>query len=173
VKSGPKSCCLASIAHMQPVTNFPFIGFSVVAQHSFIGQAIRQTNFLSMGLVWWAEHSFDCQAISHSQGVFILRIVVHITFFLRGKHNMYVVLRLLLHWAPKVLNLKLSACRRYIATCRRGDAKKLEFLCSYLADLSLLDYDCTKFKPSVVAAACLFVARFTINPNTRPWVRRH
>ncbi|XP_047083816.1 cyclin-A3-1-like [Lolium rigidum] len=59
--------------------------------------------------------------------------------------------------------------RRYIATCRRGDAKKLEFLCSYLADLSLLDYDCTKFKPSVVAAACLFVARFTINPNTRPW----
>ncbi|KAM0831620.1 hypothetical protein ACQ4PT_065414 [Festuca glaucescens] len=59
--------------------------------------------------------------------------------------------------------------RRYIATCRQGDARKLEFLCSYLADLSLLDYDCTKFKPSVVAAACLFVARFTINPNTRPW----
>ncbi|KAM0879578.1 hypothetical protein ACQ4PT_034146 [Festuca glaucescens] len=62
--------------------------------------------------------------------------------------------------------------RRYITVCRRGDrakAKKLEFMCSYLAELSLLDYDCTMFKPSVVAAACLFVARFTISPNTRPW----
>ncbi|KAM0897566.1 hypothetical protein ACQ4PT_022478 [Festuca glaucescens] len=59
--------------------------------------------------------------------------------------------------------------RRYVTICPRGDVKKLEFLCSYLADLSLLDYDCTKFKPSVVAAACLFVARFTINPNCRPW----
>lgn len=54
-----------------------------------------------------------------------------------------------------------------------ASAKKLEFMCSYLAELSLLDYDCIKFLPSVVAAACLFVARFTINPKTRPWVRRH
>uniref|UniRef100_A0ACD5XHX8 Uncharacterized protein n=1 Tax=Avena sativa TaxID=4498 RepID=A0ACD5XHX8_AVESA len=62
--------------------------------------------------------------------------------------------------------------RRYITACRPRDpakAKKLEFLCSYLAELSLMDYDCTMFKPSVVAAACLFVARFTISPNTRPW----
>ncbi|XP_047057661.1 cyclin-A3-2-like [Lolium rigidum] len=59
--------------------------------------------------------------------------------------------------------------RRYVTICPRGDVRKLEFLCSYLADLSLLEYDCTKFRPSVVAAACLFVARFTINPNSRPW----
>ncbi|XP_047058326.1 cyclin-A3-2-like [Lolium rigidum] len=59
--------------------------------------------------------------------------------------------------------------RRYVTICPRGDVRKLEFLCSYLADLSLLEYDCTKFRPSVVAAACLFVARFTINPDSRPW----
>jgi cyclin A len=61
--------------------------------------------------------------------------------------------------------------RRYVTICPRGDARKLEFLCSYLADLSLLEYDCTKFRPSVVAAACLFLARFTISPKNRPWVR--
>ncbi|XP_051221129.1 cyclin-A3-1-like [Lolium perenne] len=59
--------------------------------------------------------------------------------------------------------------RRYLSICPQGDVRKLEFLCSYLADLSLLEYDCTKFRPSIVAAACLFVARFTINPDSRPW----
>ncbi|XP_044376210.1 putative cyclin-A3-1 [Aegilops tauschii subsp. strangulata] len=62
--------------------------------------------------------------------------------------------------------------RRYITVCRgrdRAKAKRLEFLCSYLAELSLLDYDCIKFNPSVVAAACLFLARFTISPTARPW----
>jgi cyclin A len=59
--------------------------------------------------------------------------------------------------------------RRYVTVCPRGDVKKLEFLCSYLADLSLLDYECTKFKPSLVAAACLYVARFTMIPYSRPW----
>ncbi|KQK23002.1 hypothetical protein BRADI_1g70627v3 [Brachypodium distachyon] len=60
---------------------------------------------------------------------------------------------------------------RFIACCggNCGSAKQLEFMCSYLAELSLLDYDCIKFLPSVVAAACLFVARFTISPKTRPW----
>uniref|UniRef100_A0A0A8YDP2 Cyclin-A2 n=1 Tax=Arundo donax TaxID=35708 RepID=A0A0A8YDP2_ARUDO len=42
-------------------------------------------------------------------------------------------------------------------------------MCSYLAELSLLDYGCIRFLPSVAAAACLFVARFTIHPKTRPW----
>ncbi|PWZ06635.1 putative cyclin-A3-1 [Zea mays] len=53
-----------------------------------------------------------------------------------------------------------------IQSASRG---KLEFVCSYLAELSLLDYDCISYLPSVVAAACLFVARFIIHPKTRPW----
>ncbi|WVZ55922.1 hypothetical protein U9M48_006521, partial [Paspalum notatum var. saurae] len=48
-------------------------------------------------------------------------------------------------------------------------SKKLESLCSYLSELSLLDYDCISYLPSVVAAACLFVARFTVRPKTHPW----
>ncbi|KAM0847169.1 hypothetical protein ACQ4PT_055190 [Festuca glaucescens] len=50
-----------------------------------------------------------------------------------------------------------------------ASAKRLELTCSYLAELSLIEYDCIKFLPSVIAAACLFVARLTISPKTRPW----
>ncbi|CAN6285241.1 unnamed protein product [Urochloa humidicola] len=62
--------------------------------------------------------------------------------------------------------------RRFIASCRGGNHKssvQLESMCSYLAELSLLDYDCISYLPSVVAAACLFVARFTIRPKIYPW----
>ncbi|XP_066355844.1 cyclin-A3-2-like [Miscanthus floridulus] len=45
----------------------------------------------------------------------------------------------------------------------------MEFLGSYLAELSLLDYGCLRFLPSVVAASVLFVARLTIDPNVNPW----
>ncbi|CAN6290273.1 unnamed protein product [Urochloa humidicola] len=62
--------------------------------------------------------------------------------------------------------------RRFIASCRGGNrtsSEKLVSMCSYLAELSLLDYDCISYLPSVVAAACLFVARFTIRPKMHPW----
>ncbi|KAG6624549.1 hypothetical protein CIPAW_16G035000 [Carya illinoinensis] len=46
---------------------------------------------------------------------------------------------------------------------------QLEFLGYYLAELSLLDYNCVKFLPSLVAASVMFVARFIIRPKTHPW----
>ncbi|KAK7410072.1 hypothetical protein VNO78_00562 [Psophocarpus tetragonolobus] len=46
---------------------------------------------------------------------------------------------------------------------------KVEFLGCYLAELSLLDYDCIKFLPSVVAASVIFLARFIIRPEAHPW----
>ncbi|CAD6267242.1 unnamed protein product [Miscanthus lutarioriparius] len=45
----------------------------------------------------------------------------------------------------------------------------MEFLGSYLAELSLLDYGCLRFLPSFVAASVMFVARLTIDPNVNPW----
>ncbi|XP_031480763.1 cyclin-A3-1-like [Nymphaea colorata] len=45
----------------------------------------------------------------------------------------------------------------------------LEFLCNFLAELSLLEYGCLEFLPSQIAASILFVARFIINPKTHPW----
>ncbi|XP_075632989.1 putative cyclin-A3-1 [Castanea sativa] len=46
---------------------------------------------------------------------------------------------------------------------------QLEFLGYYLAELSLLDYHCVKFLPSMVAASVMFVARFMIRPKMHPW----
>nr|CAD1837880.1 unnamed protein product [Ananas comosus var. bracteatus] len=45
----------------------------------------------------------------------------------------------------------------------------LEFLGNYLAELSLVDYGCVRFLPSVIAASSVFLARFTINPRSQPW----
>ncbi|KAK7410070.1 hypothetical protein VNO78_00560 [Psophocarpus tetragonolobus] len=46
---------------------------------------------------------------------------------------------------------------------------QIELLGSYLAELSLLDYDCLRFLPSVVAASAIFLARFIIFPEEHPW----
>ncbi|KAG5033993.1 hypothetical protein JHK87_008903 [Glycine soja] len=46
---------------------------------------------------------------------------------------------------------------------------KIEFLSFYLAELSLMDYDCIRFLPSTVAASVIFLARFIISPEVHPW----
>ncbi|XP_059644235.1 G2/mitotic-specific cyclin C13-1-like [Cornus florida] len=46
---------------------------------------------------------------------------------------------------------------------------QFEFLSCYLAEISLLDYDCLCFLPSVVAASVVFISRFIIQPDMHPW----
>lgn len=46
---------------------------------------------------------------------------------------------------------------------------QMEFLGCYLAELSLLDYGCLRFLPSMVAASAIFLSRFIIKPNVHPW----
>ncbi|KAG6422070.1 hypothetical protein SASPL_118633 [Salvia splendens] len=46
---------------------------------------------------------------------------------------------------------------------------QIEFLAYYIAELSLLDYGCVKFLPSMVAASVMFLARFTLRPEQNPW----
>ncbi|CAI9115901.1 OLC1v1016915C3 [Oldenlandia corymbosa var. corymbosa] len=46
---------------------------------------------------------------------------------------------------------------------------RLEFLGYYLAELSLLEYACVKFLPSLIAAAVVFLSKFTLNPEVIPW----
>ncbi|THU45841.1 hypothetical protein C4D60_Mb02t22230 [Musa balbisiana] len=64
---------------------------------------------------------------------------------------------------------KLRAC--YVNSIQHWGAQ-LEFLASYLAELSLVDYGCVQFLPSVIAASAVFVARFTLNPKSHPWNRK-
>ncbi|CAL0327092.1 unnamed protein product [Lupinus luteus] len=55
--------------------------------------------------------------------------------------------------------------------CENNSAKKLKFdcLCNYLAELSLLEYCCLKFLPSLVAASATFLARYITWPKLHPW----
>ncbi|PWA57947.1 cyclin-like protein [Artemisia annua] len=45
----------------------------------------------------------------------------------------------------------------------------LEFLSWFLVELSLLDYSCLRFLPSMVAASAIFIAKFTLEPEKHPW----
>ncbi|XP_021759529.1 putative cyclin-A3-1 [Chenopodium quinoa] len=65
-----------------------------------------------------------------------------------------------------------SFLRRFTRVAQ-GNSKtpnlQLEFLGYYLAELSLLDYGCVKFLPSMVAASVIFLAKFTTQPKKHPW----
>ncbi|XP_040385516.1 cyclin-A3-2-like [Oryza brachyantha] len=65
--------------------------------------------------------------------------------------------------------------RRFMRSCEEDKKRSsllLEFIGSYLAELSLLDYGCLRFLPSVVAASVVFVAKLTIDPYTNPWCKK-
>ncbi|KAG2536650.1 cyclin-A3-1-like [Panicum virgatum] len=66
--------------------------------------------------------------------------------------------------------------RLFIRSAQEDNKKyhslSLEFLGSYLAELSLLDYGLLRFLPSLVAASVVFVARLTLDPHTNPWSKK-
>ncbi|XWS24154.1 hypothetical protein CRYUN_Cryun28dG0076200 [Craigia yunnanensis] len=51
----------------------------------------------------------------------------------------------------------------------KASSLQTAFLGYYLAELSLLDYGCVKFLPSMVAASVIFLTRFIIQPKRHPW----
>ncbi|XP_030950787.1 putative cyclin-A3-1 isoform X2 [Quercus lobata] len=62
--------------------------------------------------------------------------------------------------------------RRFTSVAQKNNKSpnlQLEFLGYYLGELSLLDYNCVKFLPSLVAASVIFLAKFIIQPMIRPW----
>ncbi|XP_078180056.1 cyclin-A3-1-like [Carex rostrata] len=66
----------------------------------------------------------------------------------------------------------MTFLRRFIKDGQENDQDSnvdLKFMAHYLAELSLMDYGCIKFLPSVVAASAVFLARFTIQPRNYPW----
>ncbi|XP_075511158.1 putative cyclin-A3-1 isoform X2 [Primulina tabacum] len=48
---------------------------------------------------------------------------------------------------------------------------QFDFLCCYLAELSLLEYRCAQYIPSKLAASAIFLSRFILQPNFHPWSR--
>lgn len=47
---------------------------------------------------------------------------------------------------------------------------ELEYLANFLAELSLVDYGFLKFIPSIIAASAVFLARWTMDQSSHPWV---
>ncbi|KAL6962215.1 hypothetical protein U1Q18_037171 [Sarracenia purpurea var. burkii] len=46
---------------------------------------------------------------------------------------------------------------------------QLEYLASYVTELSLLEYSMLCYAPSLIAASATFLAKFILNPSKRPW----
>lgn len=46
---------------------------------------------------------------------------------------------------------------------------ELEFLASYLAELTLIEYCFLKFLPSLIAASAVFLAKWTLDQSDHPW----
>ncbi|CAL9206003.1 cyclin-A1-4-like isoform X1 [Musa acuminata AAA Group] len=62
--------------------------------------------------------------------------------------------------------------RRFIRAAQGSDevpALQLEFLASYVAEISLLEYSLLCYAPSLIAASAIFLARFILQPAKRPW----
>jgi cyclin A len=47
---------------------------------------------------------------------------------------------------------------------------EMEFLANYLTELTLMDYPFLKFLPSIIAASAVFLAKWTLNQSSHPWV---
>ncbi|KAJ7962930.1 Cyclin [Quillaja saponaria] len=62
--------------------------------------------------------------------------------------------------------------RRFLRAARASykcSSLELEYLSNYLAELTLVDYGFLKFRPSVIAASAVFLARWTLDQTNHPW----
>ncbi|KAJ3694516.1 hypothetical protein LUZ60_009996 [Juncus effusus] len=62
--------------------------------------------------------------------------------------------------------------RRFVRAaqlCEEAPILQLEFLASYIAELSLLEYNLLSYPPSHIAAASIFLAKFILHPLKNPW----
>ncbi|KAB5541274.1 hypothetical protein DKX38_014248 [Salix brachista] len=71
---------------------------------------------------------------------------------------------------------KLRSRLTYLCYIQNSSDLQFEFLSCYLAELSLLEYGCMRFLPSMIAASAVFLSSFTIQPQMHPWstaLQRH
>ncbi|XP_059461474.1 cyclin-A2-2 [Corylus avellana] len=76
-----------------------------------------------------------------------------------------------LHFQLSVPSTK-TFLRRFIQAAQASyklPSVELEFLANYLAELTLVEYSFLKFLPSLIAAAAVFLAKWTLNQSDHPW----
>ncbi|KAJ6409514.1 hypothetical protein OIU84_009084 [Salix udensis] len=74
--------------------------------------------------------------------------------------------------APTTINFLRILLKAAQENCESSDLQ-FEFLGCYLAELSLLEYGCMRFLPSMIAASAVFLSSFTIQPQMHPWVNKY
>ncbi|CAH8388876.1 unnamed protein product [Eruca vesicaria subsp. sativa] len=86
--------------------------------------------------------------------------------FLRAAQGSYLVI----HFAICLPHKKDMKIYRYFDCCLLQSMHlELEFLASYLTELTLIDYHFLKFLPSVIAASAVFLAKWTLDQSNHPW----
>ncbi|KAF9594519.1 hypothetical protein IFM89_031637, partial [Coptis chinensis] len=71
-------------------------------------------------------------------------------------------------WTPTIMTFLGSFSRAAQVQCKSLSSSFI-FCCYYFAELSLLEYEMLRFVPSKVAAAIVFLASVTFNPEKNPW----
>ncbi|XP_010530202.1 PREDICTED: cyclin-A1-1 [Tarenaya hassleriana] len=62
--------------------------------------------------------------------------------------------------------------RRFVRAAHgitEAPSMQLECLANYIAELSLLEYSMLSHSPSLIAASAIFLAKYILDPTTRPW----
>nr|DAD27011.1 TPA_asm: hypothetical protein HUJ06_028479 [Nelumbo nucifera] len=62
--------------------------------------------------------------------------------------------------------------RRFLRAAQAANKEpslELEFLANYLAELTLVEYAFLKFRPSLIAASAVFLARWALDQSCHPW----
>ncbi|KAI3744818.1 hypothetical protein L1987_57911 [Smallanthus sonchifolius] len=76
-------------------------------------------------------------------------------------------------WEQEPSNSTPKNFLRIFVTAAQGDimpsCSTFDFLSWFRVELSLLDYNCLRFLPSMVAASTAFVAKYTIQPEKHLW----
>ncbi|XP_047318577.1 putative cyclin-A3-1 [Impatiens glandulifera] len=67
------------------------------------------------------------------------------------------------------INTFLRRFSRISEQDRKYPDLEFELLGCYLAELSLLDYGCVNFLPSMIASSVVFLSRFMFHPDKHPW----
>ncbi|XP_010421392.1 PREDICTED: cyclin-A2-1 [Camelina sativa] len=76
-----------------------------------------------------------------------------------------------LHFRLSVPTTK-TFLRRFIVAAQASDKVpfiEMEFLASYFAELTLVEYTFLRFQPSLIAASVVFLARWTLDQSNHPW----
>ncbi|KAE8716435.1 Cyclin-A2-1 [Hibiscus syriacus] len=63
--------------------------------------------------------------------------------------------------------------RRFLRAAQasyKSPSMEMEYLANYLAELTLIEYDFLSLAPSMLAASAVFLARWTLDHSTHPWV---